>query len=94
MTANRKDTPSEWVDPDEGPEWTDEMFDRAAIYKAGKLVRAATGTLTKPGRPKLANPKRQVTLRLDSDVLDGFRETGPGWQSRINEILRKAVKAP
>lgn len=92
MTENSKNTPPEWVDPDNGPEWTDEMFDRAAIYKAGKLVRPATGTLTKPGRPRLANPKRQVTLRLDGDVLDSLRETGPGWQSRINEILRAAVK--
>ena len=92
MTANRKDTPPEWVDPDDGPEWTDEMFDRAAIYKGGKLIRPATGTLTKPGRPKLANPKRQVTLRLDGDLLERLRETGPGWQSRINEILRAVVK--
>ena len=81
-----------WVDPDDAPEWTDEMFERAAIYKGGKVVRPATGTVTKRGRPKLANPKRQVTLRLDSDVLEGLRETGPGWQSRVNDILRKAVK--
>jgi len=31
-----------------------------------------------------------VTLRLDSDVLKFFRDAGPGWQSRINEVLRKA----
>ena len=54
--------------------------------------RAATGTITKRGRPKLANPKRQVTLRLDSDVLESLRNSGPGWQSRVNDILRKAVK--
>jgi len=68
------------------------MFDRAAIYQGETLIRPATGTLTKPGRPKLANPKRQVTLRLDGDLLDRLREAGPGWQSRINEILRAAVK--
>jgi uncharacterized protein (DUF4415 family) len=93
MTESKRDTSTEWVDPDDGPEWTDEMFDRAAIYKGGKLVRPATGTLTRPGRPKLANPKRQVTLRLDGDVLDELRASGPGWQSRVNDILRKAVKA-
>jgi uncharacterized protein (DUF4415 family) len=34
----------------------------------------------------------QVTIKLwlDDDVLDKFRATGPGWQSRINEALRKA----
>jgi uncharacterized protein (DUF4415 family) len=30
-------------------------------------------------------------LRLDQDVIETFRATGPGWQSRINEILRRAV---
>lgn len=36
--------------------------------------------------------KEQVTMRLDPDVLDALRATGPGWQSRINEILRQAVR--
>jgi len=31
-------------------------------------------------------------LRIDRDVLDKFRATGEGWQSRINQALRKAVK--
>jgi uncharacterized protein (DUF4415 family) len=43
------------------------------------------------GRPVLENPKKQVTLRLDSEVVARFRAGGPGWQSRINDILRKAV---
>jgi uncharacterized protein (DUF4415 family) len=92
MSAKNGNSSADWVDPDDAPEWTDEMFDRAAIYEGGKLIRPATGTLTKPGRPKLANPKCQVTLRLDGDLLDRLREGGPGWQSRINEILRAAVK--
>jgi uncharacterized protein (DUF4415 family) len=35
--------------------------------------------------------KEQVTLRIDQDVLEHFREGGPGWQDRINEALRKAT---
>ncbi len=93
MPVKGKNTSQDWVDPDDAPEWTDDVFDRAAIYKGGKLVRPADGTLTRRGRPKLANPKQQITLRLDGDVIDRLRETGPGWQSRINEILRNAVKA-
>lgn len=31
------------------------------------------------------------TLRLDSDVLEAWPATGPGWQSRMNDILRKAM---
>lgn len=80
------------LDDDDLPEWTDDQFRRAAIYDGDRLIRPATGTLTKRGRPKSADPKRQVTLRLDSVVIEGFRATGPGWQSRINDALRKALK--
>jgi uncharacterized protein (DUF4415 family) len=77
-------------DLDEAPEWSADVFARAEVRHGDEVLRPAAGTLTKRGRPKLANPKRQVTLRLDSDVLKFFRDAGPGWQSRINEVLRKA----
>jgi uncharacterized protein (DUF4415 family) len=32
-----------------------------------------------------------VSLRLDKDVLEKFQEDGPGWQDRINAVLRKAA---
>ena len=38
-----------------------------------------------------AGPRELVSLRIDQDVLEHFREGGPGWQDRINEALRKAV---
>lgn len=44
------------------------------------------------GRPVGDQNKIQVTLRLDADVIEHFRSTGRGWQTRINETLRKAVK--
>lgn len=43
------------------------------------------------GRPPVDKPKKQVTLRLDEDVVERFREGGKGWQSRINDALRKAA---
>lgn len=43
------------------------------------------------GRPLGSGNKTQVTLRIDTDVLNKFRATGSGWQSRINEAL-KSVK--
>lgn len=43
------------------------------------------------GRPKLDEPKRQVTLRLDADVIEKLKASGPGWQTRVNDVLRKAV---
>ena len=42
------------------------------------------------GRPHVANPKEPASLRLDSDLLQGLRESGSGWQTRVNEVLRKA----
>jgi uncharacterized protein (DUF4415 family) len=81
-----------WLDPDDdSPIWTEDHFRRAAIYHGDKLIRPADGTWTKPGRPKSADPKKQVTLRLDSIVLEKFRAMGPRWQSRINAELRKAL---
>ena len=91
MTENSANLNVGW-DDNELPEWTDDQFRRAAVYDGGKLIRPADGTLTRPGRPKAANPKKQITLRLDSVVLDAFRAMGPGWQSRINAELRKALK--
>lgn len=91
MTGNKGNTGGSWTDPDDAPEWTDELFERAQFSIGGRIIRPANGTLTKPGRPKSERPKRQVTLRLDQDVLDKLRESGPGWQSRANAILKKAV---
>ncbi len=56
-----------------------------AFFKAMDEHRGARG------RPAVAHPKKQVTLRLDEDVIAKFRETGKGWQGRVNAALRKAV---
>jgi uncharacterized protein (DUF4415 family) len=64
------------------PELTDEWFHKAELHKAGRPVRR--------GRPPAANKKRLVSLRLSPDVLDKFKATGPGWQTRIDAALKKA----
>ena len=43
------------------------------------------------GRPAIANPRKQISLRLDGDVIEKFKSTGKGWQSRVNDALRKAA---
>mgnify|MGYP002137120532 CR=1 FL=1 len=48
---------------------------------------------TRPGIPFSAENKRQVTLRLDTDVLDFFRHTGTRYQTRINQVLRTYMQA-
>lgn len=78
---------------DDNPEWTGADFARA---RAGREVLPAEFTKAfkrTPGRPKgsTTSSKTLVSLRLDNDILEKFRKKGPGWQSRINEALRKAA---
>ena len=44
-----------------------------------------------PKQNVIPGAKEQITLRIDQDVLEHFREGGPGWQDRINDALRKAA---
>lgn len=46
-----------------------------------------------PGIPFSAENKRQITLRLDADVLDFFRQSGKRYQTRINSVLRAYMQA-
>jgi uncharacterized protein (DUF4415 family) len=60
---------------EELPEMTDEMFARTVFKKAG--------------RPKSANPKQMISLRLPQEVIARWKATGPGWQTRMAERLEK-----
>ena len=87
---------SDWIDPDDAPPLTAEVAARAEIRHGGKLIRAATGTYTrsfdKPGRPPVGEEaKEHISLRLDRDVVAWFRAQGAGWQTRMNEALRKVA---
>jgi uncharacterized protein (DUF4415 family) len=44
-----------------------------------------------PKKTSLPGVKELVSLRIDQDVLEYFQGSGPGWQDRINEALRKAA---
>jgi len=68
---------------DELPELTDEMMARADHYVGDRLIRR--------GRPPKPDAKVAVSLRLSPVVLAHFRATGPGWQTRIDAILREAI---
>jgi uncharacterized protein (DUF4415 family) len=92
MSAKRKFTKSSWIDPDDAPELTREVAERAQIAIGGKVIREATGTLTRRGRPPGGDePKQQVTLRLDPKVIRYFKQSGEGWQTRLNETLEEYV---
>jgi uncharacterized protein (DUF4415 family) len=62
---------------------TAKQLANAIVQEGGKIVRR--------GRPPLKNPKIAVKLRLDQEIITHFKKRGDGWQTRINESLRKAV---
>ena len=82
MTANKKSTASAWSDPDDAP-------DLSTPGWQAKFAKAPV----KRGRPKAAAAKISTTIRLDQEVLAALRQTGPGWQTRANSILRERLIA-
>lgn len=79
------------ADPD-NPPLTDKQWRRMRPAHLMRPELVARQLRRERGRPKLQAPKQQVTLRIDRDVLEKYRATGEGWQSRINAALRKAAK--
>jgi uncharacterized protein (DUF4415 family) len=64
------------IDLSETPEMTPEMFARAVRMRNLKVI------------PR----KKQLTLRVDGDVVDWYKQQGPGYQTRINSLLRAYMK--
>jgi uncharacterized protein (DUF4415 family) len=58
---------------EELPELTDDMLTRAQVNKGG--------------RPVSANPRKAISLRLPTEVIDRWKATGAGWQTRMVERL-------
>lgn len=61
-------------------------FAQADLIRDGKVVRRG-----KRG-PQKAPTKKLVSLRLSPEVIDHFKSTGPGWQTRIDSTLLKSIK--
>ena len=73
----RKTIDADIVRDANAPQWTPEMFARAVARKGLKTV------------PK----KALLSLRIDSDVIEWFRNQGAGYQSRMNALLRAYMEA-
>jgi len=81
MNVKRKKSAPTSPDPDALPEITDAWIAGADLYHGDKLVRR--------GRPKLANPRQLLSLRLPPQIIARWKATGPGWQTRMAEALEK-----
>jgi uncharacterized protein (DUF4415 family) len=91
MSKNKDDAASR---PDEeNPEWTREEIRtaRPAIDAIAEIfgAQSAEAIRRRGGRPAKADRKVNQTLRLDPDVLDAYKQEGPGWQAHMNEVLRQ-----
>jgi len=74
----------------DSPELTEEDLAKArpfaeALAELAKSIRKGRG-------PNKAPTKTLVSIRLSRDVINHFKSKGPGWQSRIDQALRKAVQ--
>ena len=78
LRSNLQQVDAHAIAPDEYadlPELTEEMVSRASLNKGG--------------RPVSANPRKPISLRLPAEVIERWRATGPGWQTRMAERLSK-----
>ncbi|CAA0096822.1 Uncharacterised protein [Starkeya nomas] len=86
------DGTGELIGPDpemERPSTREELAQASTFTEA--VPGLAAGIKRSRGRPKAEAPKKLQSLRLDVDVIEAFKRSGPGWQGRINETLRKAL---
>lgn len=78
---------------DDNPEWTADDFQKAVAFselpESLQMKLRAIGR----GRPKAAVIKERITIRLSREVVESFRATGPGWQSRMDDALKEWIKA-
>jgi uncharacterized protein (DUF4415 family) len=74
---------------DENPEWTADDVERAVPFSA--LPASLQAKLR--GRPKAAVTKQRITIRLSPDVVERFRASGDGWQTRMDAALKDWLKS-
>ena len=73
------------IDHDDAPELTATMLEDAEVFDGDQFVRRGRG------RPRSESPKEKVNVRIDADVLERLRVSGPGWQTRVNSGLAMLV---
>lgn len=74
----------------DNPEWTEADFQRARPAHE-VLPEQVLKAFPKTRGPQVAPKKIPVSIRLSPEVIERFKAQGPGWQTRIDDILKKAV---
>jgi uncharacterized DUF497 family protein len=74
----------------DNPELTKADFAKARPF--GDVFPDLAASIRRGRGPSKSPTKKQVTLRISPEVIEYFKSTGAGWQSRIDETLRQAVK--
>lgn len=76
----------------DNPEWTKADFAKGRRFPPGTSLATAVEELKRGrGRPKADATKEKINLRVDKDVLARYRDSGPGWQTKMNDVLRKGA---
>jgi uncharacterized protein (DUF4415 family) len=78
----------------DNPHWTSQDFAQAqpaAEVLPGLFSKKRTESLLSRGRPKADVTKVRVGIRLSPEVLDHFKASGDGWQTRIDAALRQHI---
>ncbi|TIL29659.1 BrnA antitoxin family protein [Mesorhizobium sp.] len=81
-------TKKDWDDAD-SPELTDEQIAKGKPF-AEAFPDLAESIKRGRGRPPVAVPLQQISIRLEPAVIEKFKATGKGWQARVNDVLKKA----
>jgi uncharacterized protein (DUF4415 family) len=69
-------------------------FLKRSLKRPLKRSSVKGGEIRAIARPSFGKPKKHVSLRLDADVVEHYRAFGPGWQTRINDDLRRVAHLP
>ena len=78
------------IDDEENPELTEGDFARARPFK--EVFPRQYKAWKKMGRPPVENPKVHIGFRLSADVVKGVRASGPGYNARVEKVLREALE--
>jgi uncharacterized protein (DUF4415 family) len=83
MNVKRKGSGRTSAERTEPPEIDEAWIAGADLYDGTKRIRR--------GRPKLANPRKLLSLRLPPEIISRWKASGPRWQTRMAEVLERST---